>query len=115
LQDKTSEILQALFVLALVVCGAGTTYIVYINYSNNNNWTTNNITGRITHMQLYNQFPTVELYIVLDNGNYTRVTVNPFWTYAQLINYNPNSIITLTYQQNSAGDVQVTHIESKVN
>jgi len=113
LQDKTSEKILVLFLLAVVVSVCAVGYTLYGSFYNTSNWTTHNITGRITYMQLYNQFPTVELYIVLDTGNYTRVTVNPFWTYAQLVNYNLNDTVILTYQQNSAGDVQVTHIEVK--
>jgi len=103
---------MVLFIVAIISCAGAGSYIFYNDYSQQNDWTTHNITGRIVGMQLYNQFPTIELYIAMSNGNYTLVNVNPFWTHAQLVNYDQSKIIKITYKENSAGAVKVTFIET---
>jgi hypothetical protein len=110
---EQSKVFGFLLSILIVSMGSIGIYIVYNDYSTHNSWTTHNITGNLTEMHLYNQFPTTELYIVLDNGNYTRVDINPFWAYAQLINFNQSRPVTITYQENNAYQVKITHIVSK--
>jgi len=107
--------LAIFFTLFMIFIGSSATYVVYHQYTVSNDWTTHNITGHLRTMQLYNQFPVTELYIVLDTGNYTRVNVNPFWAYAQLINFDTNNTISFTYQENTAGEVKMINIKTMEN
>ena len=110
MNDKTKFIL---FVICTVVFVGGViTYIVYGNYDSHNSWTEHTISGYIRESHFTNQWPIIELFIILDTGDYVAVNVNPHWTYAQLINYDQNYPVAITYQENKAHEIKVTHMET---
>ena len=114
-EQKKNERLQLLpiFLVALIV-GATIVgvYICISDHITNSVWETKTISGYIKDVQLYNQFPTKELFIVLTNKEYVVVTENPFWAYAVLLNIDTSQPYTFTYEQSRAGHVKMKNISS---
>lgn len=100
---KRMSPITLIFVLALMICVALAGYIMIMHNVNQSRWDTRYIDGYVEEMILYNQFPDEELYVRFDDGNYTLIHTNPFWTYSHLSIIDFNHKVNITYQVNGYG------------
>lgn len=103
-----------IFVVAMILTCCFIGYMFVDNHTKQTTWTTKTVTGHISQLILYNDFPQLETYVLFDNGNYTVIDINHFWAYSHLAQIQPQNNVELTYKVNRHNHkraIQVKEIE----